>query len=756
MLDRGLWPESLVAGLAVLAAAWPLTELIGGNEWVGWSVLAVLLIGLVGSSARALGAGPNSTVVAQAVAGVGYLIWLFLRDTLWYVVPTGESLRRTGELLVEASTVLQTYAPPAPASEGVQFLLVSVLTLTALSVDSIAVTARAPATAGIPLAAAFLVSVSNSGKPMAPWYFIALAAAWLLMMAQQGDRMLSGWSSRERREWTSARDVDHGPTGHRSPARVIAGLTVLGALVVASMLPHLPPLYLAEGMARNPDARSVSGDTGQVSFTETMDLTRDLNSDSTVPVITYRTTGPPTEPLRVTSTRVFDDGRWRPPDYDSIGARSSGGILNVPIAGLSPELEVQGFEFTVDTNGLDAPHLASPGLLQAVDLPVPAAWDATTGAVRTDGQAEGYTTSSLYLRPGQDLSGYGEGDPEAFAEQFDDELLRVDEPSQEAVAALAEEVVGDATNDLEAAARIQAHLRGARYTYSLTLAENPAGVDPVTHFLQSRQGYCVQFATAMVMMARHEGIPARMAVGFLPGEVQPGGTYQVLASDAHTWPELWIEGMGWTRFEPTQGVGSPAPSWSLGETPVPEPTQTAAPPVPEPVEPTGTPEDEPWWGFLGDLAPILGRLLLGLLLLSLLLAVVPWAGRRYREAGLRDARTPSEQVEGQWQLLTRWLEDYGVDTPGPRSPRQMAHHYDESAKLDRRSGEALHRATATLERARYAPESSTDAESADAMGRDVRTVVEAVRDRLPWNLRANAALLPKSGFTQLRRVLRRR
>jgi hypothetical protein len=73
----------------------------------------------------------------------------------------------------------------------------------------------------------------------------------------------------------------------------------------------------------------------------------------------------------------------------------------------------------------------------------------------------------------------------------------------------------------------------------------------------------VQFATSMAMMARSLGIPARLGVGFLPGTSQGDGTYTVTARQAHAWPELYFEGSGWVRFEPTPAVQTGAPPrWS--------------------------------------------------------------------------------------------------------------------------------------------------------------------------------------------------
>jgi len=107
------------------------------------------------------------------------------------------------------------------------------------------------------------------------------------------------------------------------------------------------------------------------------------------------------------------------------------------------------------------------------------------------------------------------------------------------------------------------------------------------------------------MLSRAAGIPARMAVGFLPGTADgPGGGRIVRVSDAHAWPELYFEGLGWVPFEPTPSRGSvpdyaadaviPGGSGSnLDEDAIPIPNQTpqpnssALPPAPLPGAGTG-------------------------------------------------------------------------------------------------------------------------------------------------------------------------
>lgn len=127
------------------------------------------------------------------------------------------------------------------------------------------------------------------------------------------------------------------------------------------------------------------------------------------------------------------------------------------------------------------------------------------------------------------------------------------------VKALAEHVTQGATSDVEKARMIEAYL-ATNYRYELKADAPPVGDDFVTHFLfRSKEGYCDHFSSAMVVMLRTLGVPARWAKGFSSGEVtqqelvegKPRWTVTVRQSDAHSWPEVYIQGEGWTIFEPT-------------------------------------------------------------------------------------------------------------------------------------------------------------------------------------------------------------
>ena len=97
---------------------------------------------------------------------------------------------------------------------------------------------------------------------------------------------------------------------------------------------------------------------------------------------------------------------------------------------------------------------------------------------------------------------------------------------------------------------------GERTEYSLDAPLSPEGVDVVDHFLfESRQGWCEQVASSLVVLARANGIPARLVTGFVPGERdRVTGAYVVRARDAHAWAEVWFPEVGWVPFDPTADV----------------------------------------------------------------------------------------------------------------------------------------------------------------------------------------------------------
>lgn len=130
------------------------------------------------------------------------------------------------------------------------------------------------------------------------------------------------------------------------------------------------------------------------------------------------------------------------------------------------------------------------------------------------------------------------------------------------IRALAEQVAGGEAATLGKAEAIERFLR-TNYAYTMEGTRIPApGEDLVDLFLfEQKAGYCDHFSTAMVVMLRTLGVPARWAKGFAPGELTPAegtaGGYmaEVRHQDAHSWAEVWLPSAGWVPFEPTPGFG---------------------------------------------------------------------------------------------------------------------------------------------------------------------------------------------------------
>jgi transglutaminase-like putative cysteine protease len=126
-----------------------------------------------------------------------------------------------------------------------------------------------------------------------------------------------------------------------------------------------------------------------------------------------------------------------------------------------------------------------------------------------------------------------------------------------------------ASNAFEAMQLLVSHLSDPRqFSYSINNPPIPADTDVVSWLLQTHTGYCTYYASAMVVMARLLGIPARIVVGFSQGHFDAGRQVWVVnGSDAHSWVQIYFAGQGWIDFDPTPGFalgpafsGTPAPS----------------------------------------------------------------------------------------------------------------------------------------------------------------------------------------------------
>ncbi|WP_127571318.1 transglutaminaseTgpA domain-containing protein [Georgenia faecalis] len=756
--ERARWDEAVLAALATFAAAWPITALVRADPWIAPLVVVLAVVVVVGSLARALRVPGWAVVTLQAGATALVVAWTSLGEHLWFGLPGPDALAEAVALLREGASTIRTETVPAPATAGLVLLVLAGVAVVALVVDAVGVTGRAPALAGVPLLLTSAITASNTGEPLHPRFFLVPALAWLLLLGRHGTGRVRAWA----RAGTARTSVDvpaavaGGAQRHSSTARWVGAVTLLAAVAVPAALPHLPPTALVDGLGR----AGAGGGTGQVTFTETLDLAADLASRSTAPVIRYRSAEGSVPPLRVTVSTMYEAGQWWPSEREA--ATTPAPQVPAP-AGLDPGLPLDTGTLTVIENGLRSPQVAVPHPLVGADFgEIPWGVDPATQTAVIAGQADSYEVSYLRMPALALPETVGEapprpGLPDAVVD--DPFTTHVDPASEERVEALTAEVVGDLTNEVEIARAIQDHLRGPLYTYSLTLAEREADgppIDPISHFLVTRQGYCTQFATAMVMMARASGIPARLAVGFLPGTTSEDGTRTIVAADAHAWPELFITGLGWTRFEPTPAQRSgPAPVYVTpgGDvaTPAPDPTAGADAPSAAPGADAGAtppPGGAPAW--VGDVLAWAGATLGVLAVIALAASVVPAAGRWRRESWRRTARTDGERVEGEWHLLTTSLADLGVPAPAGTTVRQARAYYARAADLDPSAAAALTRVTERVEASRYAAAGAPAGTIAD----DVARVIDRRAAALPPRERWAARLWPRSGVEQLRSLAR--
>jgi transglutaminase-like putative cysteine protease len=756
-MTRRRWRITLLAALATLASIYPITSLFTDSSWLPQAVVVIGLVAALGLLMRGLTRSKLLIVSVQVLVVAYLLLAKFAGDTFFFVVPTGTTLELANAYGLQALDTVQRYTAPAPLNEGVTFCLLIAVALVAIAVDATAATWRSPAAAGLPLLTAYLITAANGQQALELRYFVVPVVLWLIMLHTTARAAFGRWGTASAAEHSEIDEVAHDREAMRSFSGAALKLGAIGVLVAAvlpAVVPHFPPRYLTEGLGRT----ASSGGEGTVGFNDTLDLLKSLTNTDESPVLSYTTNAFTRPPLRVFATSYYSRGQW-------LIAGSTGPRPDAP-APLPPASVRHDYVISVTDNTLAAPRIAAPYPVVAVAMEgTPWSIDPITRDVRVSKAVSNYRITYADVAPTPpELRDVGSPD----SPDITDDDLTIPDRSKALVQKWSDQVTAGKDNGLDKAIAIQDHLRNAAvYTYTLDLGDpkrDSSGrlLDPIQQFYETRRGYCVQFATAMIMMARAQGIPARMAVGFLPG-TRSGDKYVVRASDAHAWPELYFQGYGWLRFEPTPGVrsGTPPGYAVLGDGP--GATGTAGRSVGDTATGSGStgrvgqttkesqqvaPSQQTLIDTIGSVFTVRNVVTVTALVVGLLavfsMPITAWIVRLRRR---RAAVTQQDLIEAEWLDLTSHLRDLGLSPPAGSTLRQLNKRYVVDGHLDDDNATAMRRVTATLEKARYDLPDRTTPQEAIRLHHDIRTIRRNVGRTRAWQIRMRSFFWPEAGVS---------
>ncbi len=247
---------------------------------------------------------------------------------------------------------------------------------------------------------------------------------------------------------------------------------------------------------------------------------------------------------------AFDGKQWTNPEpAPPLHAEAAGHFALLPSAERQPGAHIS---YDVELEPADSAALFFAGTPESLDLRDFAVLRGSSGQARLARRPPGVFRYSAYSRleerPERSRAAYPALSLDPYDAARDLQLPASLDPR---IRELARLWTSGASSDLDRARAIESRFHTG---YGYTLELPPAGTaDPLASFLFiRRRGHCEYFASAMTVMLRALGVPARMATGFESGAYSPlTGQWLMRASDAHAWVEAWLSGRGWTTFDPT-------------------------------------------------------------------------------------------------------------------------------------------------------------------------------------------------------------
>jgi len=722
-----------LATLSVVATL-GFARLFGDASWVLPVLLAAIGAHGIGLATRRW---PAPLALAASALGMALLICAVVAGhTTFYGLPTHSTLSALGRAWSAGLDSFRNAVAPTKVTPGLLLLSVGGTWVCAAAADWLAFRGDATLTAILPPFVLYVMgaALGKDGFQL-PTTFVFVVAALLFVAANHAAGLPSAWFS--------GRQSPPGLTRMAMGAAPVALLVAAAGLVLGPNLPgaQAQPLVELRGTGGG-------GDTSRITVSPLVDLKARLTSTPVTELFVVRSPVP--SYWRLTALEEFDGRIWSSrgtyrPAGDHLPKEASDQSLTykvvqdfrigpldsfwLPAAYRPARVDLQGARVNAESLTLLTEKESAAGLAYKVQSEIPRYTPADLEAAGGD--------------PGPDMQQYLEL-PDDFPADVRD---------------LARKETANANGPYAQALALQDFLRN-NYTYDEAA---PAGHsdDHLRYFLfRSKIGYCEQFAGAYAAMARSIGLPARVAVGFTPGTYDPAAdVFHVTTKEAHAWPEVHINGLGWVAFEPTPGRFEPNPTNYTGTynpqaNPVVATTTTTANAA-EPAAPGATTpkpnkaEQDPFQSGNtssgGGSARWLIELAVGVLAVAAILTLPP-ALKRRRRSRRRRAGPARARVAGAWSEALDRLREAGTAPAATLTPMEFARGGARSIGAD--VGTPMTRLARLFTKASYSPGDPSEEEVSQAWA-DVETLTKALDSGDSvlgrWRRRLNPATLLPSG-----------
>lgn len=531
-----------------VAAAYSFRRLFeDGSFFVPIAATAVAAHVVVAAVRWARGGLIASTIIS--VAAFGVVTWTLFPPT---TLAPGESLGRAAITSYGTDFQLaweQFRTVTAPAEVTAPFLLMIAITMwvVAFLSDWATFRLRSPGEALIPGLAVFIFgSFFAAGSRVSTTVLVLTAALALVLAHRLSEAATAG-------AWLGNGAAEKGQAALLRVGIAIVAVTLIGGVGIAQALPgyNEPPLDNFDPTTWN------DPEDPRVVVSPLVDIQSQLVNQPDVEVFTVAS--PVRDYWRLTSLDVFDGRTWR--------SRGSFGDAAGPLDSDLPD----GTTFDTITQTFDVKALSKiwlpaayePAELVAAPDEIDIEYETESGTLivgRDHTDSDGLQYSLRSWVPRRDVAAIaaaGDGIPDEIAERY----LELPADFSPLVRDEAEAIVAaaGAETPYEKALALQNYFRDpSLFSYSLDVSEGHASENIEEFLFEIHAGYCEQFSGSYAAMARAIGLPARVAVGFTPGEWDETiEAYRVTGKHAHAWPEVYFEDIGWLRFEPTPGRGAP-------------------------------------------------------------------------------------------------------------------------------------------------------------------------------------------------------